>query len=226
MPHVGAASGGDDLASTDELKVFKVEGDEEEDNRSSENLTELKTSLVTEGEEEKTANVPGSNEYGSPSKNSDCRPDSASHTGKPFELLSPHTAPIGYVVSPYPHPHNGSLGPVSMMFSMISTSDIHALNISPLTSFAVCGFDFLPFPQVLRILGGNPIYEITLFSPPFMFYAKQRNIIRLDGYILYPLEITSPGFFKIRFEIGLLNENAKHLCNHFLRTFYFLRNSV
>lgn len=50
MPHVGAASGGDDLASTDELKVFKEEGDEE-DNRSSENLTELKTSLVTEGEE-------------------------------------------------------------------------------------------------------------------------------------------------------------------------------
>ncbi|GFT98440.1 hypothetical protein NPIL_547551 [Nephila pilipes] len=113
MPHVGAASGGDDLASTDELKVFKEEGDEE-DNRSSENLTELKTSLVTEGEEEKTANVPGSNEYGSPSKNSDCRPDSASHSGKPFELLPPHTAPIGYVVSPYPHPHNGSLGPVSM----------------------------------------------------------------------------------------------------------------
>lgn len=50
MPHVGTASGGDDLASTDEIKVFKEEGDEE-DNRSSENLTELKTSLVTEGEE-------------------------------------------------------------------------------------------------------------------------------------------------------------------------------
>ncbi|GIY77905.1 hypothetical protein CEXT_451611 [Caerostris extrusa] len=71
----------------------------------------------------KTANVPGSNEYGSPSKNSDCRPDSASHSGKPFELLSPHTAPIGYVVSPYPHPHNGSLGPVSMV------SPIHILHV-------------------------------------------------------------------------------------------------
>lgn len=50
MPHVGAASGGEDLASSDEIKVFKDEGDEEE-NRSSENLTDLKSSLVTEGEE-------------------------------------------------------------------------------------------------------------------------------------------------------------------------------
>lgn len=50
MPHVGTASGGEDLASSDEIKVFKDEGDEEE-NRSSENLTDLKSSLVTEGEE-------------------------------------------------------------------------------------------------------------------------------------------------------------------------------
>ncbi|KAG8197267.1 hypothetical protein JTE90_007515 [Oedothorax gibbosus] len=111
MPHVG--SGGDDLASTDEIKVFKEEGDEE-DNRSSENLTELKTSLVTEGEEEKSSDVSVTNDYGSPSKNTDCRPDSASHSGKSFDLLPPHSAPIGYVVSPYAHPHNGALGPVSM----------------------------------------------------------------------------------------------------------------
>lgn len=46
MPH---GSGGDDLASSDEIKVFKDEGEEEK--RSSENLTDLKSSLVTEGEE-------------------------------------------------------------------------------------------------------------------------------------------------------------------------------
>lgn len=46
MPHGG---GGDDLASSDEIKVFKDEGEEEK--RSSENLTDLKSSLVTEGEE-------------------------------------------------------------------------------------------------------------------------------------------------------------------------------
>lgn len=44
MPHVSSGAGGDDLGSTDEVKVFKEEGDDEK--RSSENLTEEKTSLI------------------------------------------------------------------------------------------------------------------------------------------------------------------------------------
>ncbi|KAI5739405.1 hypothetical protein M8J77_018894 [Diaphorina citri] len=45
MPHVSSVSGaGDDLGSTDEVKVFKDEGEDEK--RSSENLTEDKTSLI------------------------------------------------------------------------------------------------------------------------------------------------------------------------------------
>lgn len=44
MPHVNSGAGGDDLGSTDEVKVFKEEGDDEK--RSSENLTEEKTSLI------------------------------------------------------------------------------------------------------------------------------------------------------------------------------------
>lgn len=44
MPHVSSGGGGDDLGSTDEVKVFKEEGDDEK--RSSENLTEEKTSLI------------------------------------------------------------------------------------------------------------------------------------------------------------------------------------
>ena len=44
MPHAG-----DDLASADEVKVYKDEGDEEQ--RSSENLSEDKIGLVTETEE-------------------------------------------------------------------------------------------------------------------------------------------------------------------------------
>lgn len=48
MPHVNS-SGGDDLASTDEVKVYKDEGEEEK--RSSENLSEDKLGLVTESEE-------------------------------------------------------------------------------------------------------------------------------------------------------------------------------
>jgi hypothetical protein len=44
MPHAA-----DDLASADEVKVYKDEGDEE--NRASENLSEDKIGLVTETEE-------------------------------------------------------------------------------------------------------------------------------------------------------------------------------
>ncbi|XP_018331086.1 uncharacterized protein LOC108741017 [Agrilus planipennis] len=52
MPHV-SSTGGDDLCSTDEVKVFKDEGDGEDEKRSSENLTEEKSSLIdlTESEE-------------------------------------------------------------------------------------------------------------------------------------------------------------------------------
>ncbi|XP_026471776.1 protein pangolin, isoforms A/H/I/S-like [Ctenocephalides felis] len=53
MPHAHSASGGDDLGSTDEVKVFYVEGDGEDEKRSSENLLEEKSSLIdlTESEE-------------------------------------------------------------------------------------------------------------------------------------------------------------------------------
>lgn len=48
MPHVNS-SGGEDLASSDEVKVYKDEGEEEK--KSSENLSEDKLGLVTETEE-------------------------------------------------------------------------------------------------------------------------------------------------------------------------------
>lgn len=44
MPHVSSGTGGDDLGSTDEVKVFKDEGEDEK--RSSENLNEDKSSLI------------------------------------------------------------------------------------------------------------------------------------------------------------------------------------
>lgn len=43
MPHVSSSGGGDDF-SNDEVKVFKDEGEDEK--RSSENLTEEKSSLI------------------------------------------------------------------------------------------------------------------------------------------------------------------------------------
>ena len=48
MPHA-SSGGGEDLASSDEIKVYKDEGGEEK--QSSENLSEDKLGLVTESEE-------------------------------------------------------------------------------------------------------------------------------------------------------------------------------
>lgn len=50
LDRVSTPAGGDDLASTDEVKVYKDEGEEDE-NKASENLSEDKIGLVTETEE-------------------------------------------------------------------------------------------------------------------------------------------------------------------------------
>ena len=47
MPHVNE-EGGEDLGSADEVKVFKEEGEEENEEQ---NLTEVKSSLINESEE-------------------------------------------------------------------------------------------------------------------------------------------------------------------------------
>lgn len=50
MPHVNT-SGGEDLASTDEIKVYKDEGEQEEQ-RTSEDISEVKLGLLNESERE------------------------------------------------------------------------------------------------------------------------------------------------------------------------------
>lgn len=46
MPHVSAANSADDLGSTDEIKVFKHEGGEEEKRSPDNHLSEEKSSLI------------------------------------------------------------------------------------------------------------------------------------------------------------------------------------
>ncbi|PNF28602.1 hypothetical protein B7P43_G09373 [Cryptotermes secundus] len=118
MPHVSSGGGGDDLGSTDEVKVFKDEGEDEK--RSSENLTEEKSSLIDLTEsEEKSGSLPGQS-YTS-SKNAS-RSDHSPVFGKVDP--TPHTSSfnMGYLVSPYPYP-NGTAGPIPV--SMVSTMVIH-----------------------------------------------------------------------------------------------------
>ncbi|XP_037876849.1 protein pangolin, isoforms A/H/I/S isoform X3 [Bombyx mori] len=104
MPHAhsssAASSGGDDLGSTDEIKVFKDEGDGEDEKRSSENLLEEKSSLIdwTESEEKSGEPYPGKL-----SVKSDLSPV--------FGKFEPHPAAgfnMGYLVAPYPYPNGGA----------------------------------------------------------------------------------------------------------------------
>ncbi|KAJ3635494.1 hypothetical protein MTP99_008399 [Tenebrio molitor] len=109
MPHV-SSSGGDDLGSTDEVKVFKDEGDGEDEKRSSENLTEEKSSLIDLTESEEKSGSYSSNKNVS-------RADHSPVFGKVEPV--PHTSSfnMGYLVSPYSYA-NGAAGPipVSMEF--------------------------------------------------------------------------------------------------------------
>lgn len=105
MPHTShtrhTSSSGDDLGSTDEVKVFKDEGDREDEKISSENLLEEKSSLIDLTEsEEKSGKI-----------------SSRSGHSPVFNKIEPHTSTynMGYLVSPYPY-SNGSGGglPVTM----------------------------------------------------------------------------------------------------------------
>ncbi|KAK3696241.1 hypothetical protein RRG08_027684 [Elysia crispata] len=54
-----SSGGSEDFYSTDEVKVYKDEGNKDEEKRSSENLTEEKLGLVTESEEGKNSALQG-----------------------------------------------------------------------------------------------------------------------------------------------------------------------
>nr|XP_032525000.1 protein pangolin, isoforms A/H/I/S isoform X2 [Danaus plexippus plexippus] len=115
MPHAhsssAASSGGDDLGSTDEVKVFKDEGDGEDEKRSSENLLEEKSSLIDWTESEDKSGEPYS---GKLSVKSDLSPV--------FGKFEPHPAAgfnMGYLMAPYPYPNGGAHPlPVSMTGKM------------------------------------------------------------------------------------------------------------
>ncbi|XP_065161344.1 protein pangolin, isoforms A/H/I/S isoform X4 [Atheta coriaria] len=111
MPHV-SSSGGDDLGSTDEVKVFKDEGDGEDEKRSSENLTEEKSSLIdlTESEEKSGGNYTAN-------KNA-ARPDHSPVFSKVEPSAHTSSFNMGYLVSPYGYANGTGPIPVSMAGKM------------------------------------------------------------------------------------------------------------
>ncbi|XP_050671765.1 protein pangolin, isoforms A/H/I/S isoform X3 [Leptidea sinapis] len=115
MPHAhsnsAASSGGDDLGSTDEVKVFKDEGDGEDEKRSSENLLEEKSSLIDWTESEEKSGEPYS---GKLSVKSDLSPVFGKFEHHPAAGFN-----MGYLMAPYPYPNGGAHPlPVSMASKM------------------------------------------------------------------------------------------------------------
>lgn len=153
MPHVSSSGGGDDLGSEDEVKVFKDEGEDEK--RSSENLTEEKSSLIDLTESEEKGSLAGGS-YGTTGKNSS-RSDHSPVYGKVDP--TPHTSMNcpGYLVSPYPY-INGSGGPIPV--SMASKMGIHCGHPTGLPFFNP-NSDLLHSPNPPPAHMGIPPYGVT-----------------------------------------------------------------
>ncbi|XP_017056760.1 protein pangolin, isoforms A/H/I/S isoform X4 [Drosophila ficusphila] len=122
MPHTHTRHGssGDDLCSTDEVKVFKDEGDREDDKISSENLlVEEKSSLIDLTEsEEKGQKI--------------ARPDHS----PVFNKLDTHAPSfnMGYLVSPYSYANGSPSGLPVTMANKIGLPSFFCHNADPLTT--------------------------------------------------------------------------------------------
>ncbi|XP_032311732.1 protein pangolin, isoforms A/H/I/S isoform X3 [Drosophila ananassae] len=122
MPHTHTRHGssGDDLCSTDEVKIFKDEGDREDDKISSENLlVEEKSSLIdlTESEDKGQKTV---------------RPEHS----PVFNKLDTHTPGfnMGYLVSPYSYANGSPSGLPVTMANKIGLPPFFCHNADPLAT--------------------------------------------------------------------------------------------
>uniref|UniRef100_A0A1B6LC98 dTCF n=1 Tax=Graphocephala atropunctata TaxID=36148 RepID=A0A1B6LC98_9HEMI len=200
MPHVSSGGGGDDLGSTDEVKVFKEEGDDEK--RSSENLTEEKTSLIdlTESEEK----VVSGQTYSS-SKNA-TRSDLSPVYGKVEP--TPHTSSfnMGYLVSPYPY-HNGTAGPIPV--SMASKMGLGPAHPGTGLPFFCHNGDHLTQPPPAHMgippyqldpkgagLTRPPIYPFTAGQYPYPMLSPEMTQVAASWHApnMYPISTASAGF--------------------------------
>ncbi|XP_037084094.1 uncharacterized protein LOC119104486 [Pollicipes pollicipes] len=125
MPH------GDEQGSTDEVKVFKHEEDDEEnlgaeDLNVEDGLTEDKSSLITESET-KTTDVGSNreNEGGS----------AFGPLGRPYEPLADRH-PFSYLYSPYSS-YNGSLSMVSTRAPSVTGHQVRSYSASNVGGWAV-----------------------------------------------------------------------------------------
>ncbi|XP_059469268.1 protein pangolin, isoforms A/H/I/S isoform X6 [Neocloeon triangulifer] len=204
MPHVSAASSaGDDLGSTDEVKVFKDEGGADDDEKRSpdNNLNEEKNSLIdlTESQEKSQSSS------FSPKSNAAARSSEHSPVFGKVDAMAQSALNMGYLVSPYHYP-NGSTGPipVSMAGKMGLASG------APGLPFFCHNGDHLTQPPPAHM--GIPPYQLDTKSgamgltrpPMYPFAASQYPYPMLSPEIsqvaswhapsMYPISSASAGF--------------------------------
>ncbi|BFZ18040.1 hypothetical protein BsWGS_21079 [Bradybaena similaris] len=116
MPHM-SLEGSEDFYSTDEVKVYKDEGNKDEEERcSSENLSEEKLGLVTESEEGKSSSLSGNF-----SEKSNTATDDEASSSAPLVPAQGPPGAIGFFLPHYASPYtNGSS--MAGKFSMVQPS--------------------------------------------------------------------------------------------------------
>ncbi|XP_030081727.1 protein pangolin, isoforms A/H/I/S isoform X5 [Drosophila hydei] len=220
MPHTHTRHGssGDDLGSTDEVKIFKDEGDREDEKISSENLlVEEKSSLIdlTESEEKSSKTV--------------TRPDHS----PVFNKLEPHTPTfnMGYLVSPYSYA-NGTSGLPVTMANKIGLPPFFCHNGDPLTTPppAHCGIP--PYQLDPKAIGltrpalypfAATQYPYPMLSPDMSQVASwhtpsvySASSFRTPYPSSLPINTTLPSDFPFRFSPSLLpsvHATSHHVLN-------------
>ncbi|XP_011305533.1 protein pangolin, isoforms A/H/I/S isoform X3 [Fopius arisanus] len=207
MPHVSSNGGGDDLCSEDEVKVFKDEGEDEK--RSSENLTEEKSSLIDLTESEEKGSLAGGS-YSTTGKAS-TRSDLSPVFGKVDP--TPHTSSfnMGYLVSPYPYP-NGAGGPIPV--SMASKMGLAGTHPSGLPAFFCPNGEHLTQPPPAHMgippygaldagkaaaaagLTRAPMYPFSTGQYPYPMLSPEMTQVAASWHTpsMYPISPASAGF--------------------------------
>ncbi|XP_020810000.1 protein pangolin, isoforms A/H/I/S isoform X3 [Drosophila serrata] len=220
MPHTHTRHGssGDDLCSTDEVKIFKDEGDREDDKISSENLlVEEKSSLIdlTESEEKSQKVV------------------RADHSPV-FNKLDTHTPSfnMGYLVSPYSYANGAANGLPVTMANKIGLPPFFCHNADPLATPppAHCGIP--PYQLDPKAIGltrpalypfatgqypypmlGSDMSQVASWHTPSVYSASS---FRTPYPSSLPINTTLPSDFPFRFSPSLLpsvHATSHHVLN-------------
>ncbi|XP_044316543.1 protein pangolin, isoforms A/H/I/S isoform X9 [Drosophila rhopaloa] len=220
MPHTHTRHGssGDDLCSTDEVKIFKDEGDREDDKISSENLlVEEKSSLIDLTEsEEKGQKI--------------ARPDHS----PVFNKIDTHTHSfnMGYLVSPYSYANGTPSGLPVTMANKMGLPPFFCHNADPLTTPppAHCGIPpyqldpktmGLTRPALYPFAGGQYPYpmlssdmsQVASWHTPSVYSASS---FRTPYPSSLPINTTLSSDFPFRFSPSLLpsvHATSHHVLN-------------